>query len=59
MTADLHEIWVYLSASPLLHLTLTLVAYQAGSWVYQQRQTQSAAQSGAAGGLPARRGADR
>jgi predicted murein hydrolase (TIGR00659 family) len=36
MTADLREIWVYLSASPLLHLTLTLVAYQAGSWVYQK-----------------------
>jgi predicted murein hydrolase (TIGR00659 family) len=36
MTTDLREIWVYLSASPLLHLTLTLVAYQAGSWVYQK-----------------------
>jgi predicted murein hydrolase (TIGR00659 family) len=36
MTTDLREIWVYLSASPLLHLTLTLVAYQAGSWVYRK-----------------------
>jgi predicted murein hydrolase (TIGR00659 family) len=36
MTADLRDIWVYLSASPLLHLTLTLVAYQAGSWVYRK-----------------------
>jgi predicted murein hydrolase (TIGR00659 family) len=36
MTADLRDIWVYLSASPLLHLTLTLIAYQAGSWVYRR-----------------------
>ena len=28
------EIWVYLSATPLLHLTLTLVAFQVGSWIY-------------------------
>ncbi len=27
------DIWVYLAASPLLHLTLTLIAYQAGLWV--------------------------
>lgn len=31
---DLRDIWVYLSASPLLHLTLTLVAFQAGNWIY-------------------------
>ncbi|MGF1621800.1 MAG: LrgB family protein [Rhodomicrobiaceae bacterium] len=36
MTGDLREIWVYLSANPLLHLTLTLLAYQAGSWVYRR-----------------------
>jgi predicted murein hydrolase (TIGR00659 family) len=36
MSADLRQIWVYLSASPLLHLTLTLVAYQAASWVYRR-----------------------
>lgn len=28
------DIWVYLAASPLLHLTLTLVAYQAGWWAH-------------------------
>lgn len=36
---DLHglrDVWVYLSASPLLHLTLMLVAYQAGSMVYRR-----------------------
>jgi len=32
----LRDIWVYLSASPLLHLTLTLAAYQAGSWLYRR-----------------------
>lgn len=32
----LRDIWVYLSASPLLHLTLTLVAYQAGLFVYNR-----------------------
>jgi predicted murein hydrolase (TIGR00659 family) len=31
---DLRDIWVYLSASPLLHLTLTLVAFQLGSFIY-------------------------
>ena len=30
------DIWVYLSASPLLHLTLTLVAYQVGSLIYRR-----------------------
>jgi predicted murein hydrolase (TIGR00659 family) len=33
---DLRDIWVYLSASPLLHLTLTLVAYQAGLLIYRR-----------------------
>lgn len=32
----MRDIWVYLSASPLLHLTLTLAAFQAGSWVYRR-----------------------
>lgn len=32
--ADLRDIWVYLSASPLLHLTLTLAAFQCGTWIY-------------------------
>jgi predicted murein hydrolase (TIGR00659 family) len=33
---DVRDIWSYLSASPLLHLTLTLVAYQAGLFVYKR-----------------------
>ncbi len=33
---DLEQVWVYLSASPLLHLTLTLVAYQVCSWLYRK-----------------------
>lgn len=33
---DLRDIWVYLSTSPLLHLTLTLVAYQAGLALYRR-----------------------
>ncbi len=36
MPENLRDIWVYLAASPLLHLTLTLLAYQAGSWVYRK-----------------------
>ena len=34
--ADITEVWVYLSASPLLFLTLTLAAFQAGSWAYSR-----------------------
>ena len=34
--SGLRDIWVYLSASPLLHLTLTLVAYQAGLYVHKK-----------------------
>ncbi|PWW03871.1 putative murein hydrolase (TIGR00659 family) [Hoeflea marina] len=33
---DLTQIWVYLSASPLLFLTLTLIAFQFGTWIYQR-----------------------
>ncbi len=33
---NLRDIWAYLSASPLLHLTITLVAYQVGTWVYRR-----------------------
>jgi predicted murein hydrolase (TIGR00659 family) len=36
MDGELREIWVYLSASPLLALTLTLVAYQVGFWIYRR-----------------------
>ncbi|MDD2546154.1 MAG: LrgB family protein [Burkholderiaceae bacterium] len=32
MTARIGDIWVYLSASPLLWLTLTLLSYQAALW---------------------------
>ena len=33
---DLRDIWVYLSASPLLHLTLTLIAFQIGTFIYRK-----------------------
>lgn len=33
---DLSEIWVYLSQRPLTGLTLTLVAYALGDWVYEK-----------------------
>lgn len=33
---DLQGLWVYLAASPLLHLTLTLIAYQAGNFLYRK-----------------------
>ncbi|WP_101066844.1 LrgB family protein [Roseovarius salinarum] len=33
---DLQETWVYLSASPLFHLTLTLLAFQAATWVFEK-----------------------
>ncbi len=36
MTGRLGEIWVYLAASPLLGLTVTLLAYQAAYWIYQR-----------------------
>lgn len=36
MTRELHEIWVYLAASPLLGLTVTLIAYQGGYWLYRK-----------------------
>ncbi|MBL8838864.1 MAG: LrgB family protein [Alphaproteobacteria bacterium] len=36
MSAELREIWVYLAASPLAALTATLVAYQAGLWIYRR-----------------------
>ncbi|MCW8914926.1 MAG: LrgB family protein [Magnetovibrio sp.] len=34
MENGFHQIWVYLSTTPLLGLTVTLVAYQAGMWIY-------------------------
>jgi predicted murein hydrolase (TIGR00659 family) len=36
MTPRIGEIWVYLSASPLLGLTLTLLAYQGAVWLNQR-----------------------
>ena len=33
---EVRDIWVYLARNPLLHLTLTLAAFQAGSWVYRR-----------------------
>lgn len=36
MTPRIADVWVYLSASPLLGLTLTLVAYQAAYWIYSR-----------------------
>ncbi|HEX4329829.1 MAG TPA: LrgB family protein [Burkholderiales bacterium] len=36
MGARLNDIWVYLSTTPLIGLTLTLVAYQAAYWLYQR-----------------------
>lgn len=34
ITPRIADIWVYLSASPLLWLTITLVAYQGAYWIY-------------------------
>ena len=36
MTGDVRDIWVYLAASPLTGLTLTLIAYRAALWVHQR-----------------------
>jgi predicted murein hydrolase (TIGR00659 family) len=36
MTDGISDIWVYLSASPLLGLTITLLAYQAAYWLYRR-----------------------
>jgi len=33
---DIGQIWVYLSASPLLHLTMTLVVYQLATMLYRR-----------------------
>jgi predicted murein hydrolase (TIGR00659 family) len=36
MTPKVLDIWVYLSTSPLLGLTVTLVVYQGAFWIYQR-----------------------
>ena len=33
---EFEDIWTYLSRSPLLHLTLTLMTYQAGQFLYEK-----------------------
>ncbi len=39
--APLTETWVYLSTSPLLGLTLTLLAYQLGFWIFRRSGQQA------------------
>ncbi len=36
MGSEFRDVWVYLSTSPLLHLTLTLAAYVAGEWLFEK-----------------------
>lgn len=36
MSVDMQQVWVYLSTSPLLWLTLTLIAYQIGTWIFSR-----------------------
>ena len=36
MTPQLGEAWVYLAASPLLGLTMTLLAYQGATWLHRR-----------------------
>ena len=36
MSGRLSDIWVYLAATPLMGLTITLVAYQAAYWIYRR-----------------------
>lgn len=36
MTPQLNEIWVYLATSPLLGLTITLLAYQTAYWLFKR-----------------------
>jgi predicted murein hydrolase (TIGR00659 family) len=36
MTGEVRELWAYLSTTPLLGLTATLVAYQVALWIYRK-----------------------
>jgi len=36
MSGSFREIWVYLAATPLLGLTITLIAYLLGDWIYRR-----------------------
>ncbi|GGE39974.1 LrgB family protein [Actibacterium pelagium] len=33
---ELQEVWVYLNTTPLLHLTLTLLAFQGANWLFRK-----------------------
>ena len=36
MNGDLYPIWVYLAETPLIGLTVTLLAYLGGTWIYRR-----------------------
>lgn len=36
MRGDLYRVWVYMAATPLLGLTVTLVSYLAATWIYRR-----------------------
>ena len=36
MNSDITQLWCYLSTSPLLWLTVTLMAYQLGTWLFKR-----------------------
>ena len=40
MSGSFREIWVYLAATPLLGLTITLIAYLLGDWIYRRANHQ-------------------
>ncbi len=43
MTAPAHGLWAYLATSPLLGLTLTLLAYQCAHWLFRRSGSHPAA----------------
>ena len=43
MSQNFTEVWAYLAASPLLGLTITLVAYQAAHWLFRKAKFHPAA----------------
>lgn len=36
MSSELQQLWTYLSATPLLWLTITLLIYQTGTWIFRR-----------------------
>jgi len=40
VTTDIQDIWVYLAATPLTGLTITLAAYVAGQWLFRRFNNQ-------------------